>query len=346
MENIKQKNEAHKNKVAKRNITILITCLILLILSFVISMNTGYTKLSPNDTLKTLFGGGSHKEKLILFKFRLPRIVVSILVGIGLSLSGCIIQGISRNPLADPGLLGINAGAGLMVILYVMFFGAKSFLSVFTLPFLALIGAGITAILIYILSYKKGEGVAPLRLILTGIAIQAGISALTTLLVIKLDDTQFDFVANWQAGSIWASNWNFVMTLLPWILILVPYIMMKSRVLDILNLGDELAYSLGTEVERERQLLLGAAVALAASSVSVSGSIGFVGLIAPHLARRLVGPKHRILLPTCALIGAVLVSISDTIAKIIVQPLEIPTGIVVAIVGAPYFLYLLSRNTQ
>lgn len=346
MENIKQKNEAYKSKVAKRNITILIICLILLILSFVISMNTGYTKLSPNDTLKTLFGGGSHKEKLILFKLRLPRIVVSILVGMGLSLSGCIIQGISRNPLADPGLLGINAGAGLMVILYVMFFGAKSFLSVFTLPFLALIGAGITAILIYILSYKKGEGVAPLRLILTGIAIQAGISALTTLLVIKLDDTQFDFVANWQAGSIWASNWNFVMTLLPWILILVPYIIMKSRVLDILNLGDELAYSLGTEVERERQLLLGAAVALAASSVSVSGSIGFVGLIAPHLARRLVGPKHRILLPTCALIGAVLVSISDTIAKVIVQPLEIPTGIVVAIVGAPYFLYLLSRNKQ
>lgn len=346
METIKQKNEIYKKKLAKRNLTILIICLILLILSFVTSMNTGYTKLTPRDTLRTLFGVGNHKENLILFKFRLPRIVVSILVGMGLALSGCIIQGISRNPLADPGLLGINAGAGLMVILYVMFFDGKSFLSVFALPFLALIGAGITAILIYLLAYKKGEGVPPLRLILTGIAIQAGITALTIVLVMTLNDTQFDFVANWQAGSIWASNWKFVITLLPWILILVPYVMIKSRTLDVLNLGDELAYGLGTDVEKERMLLLGVAVALAASSVSVSGSIGFVGLIAPHLARRLVGPKHQILLPISALVGAVLVSISDTVARLIVQPLEIPTGIVVAIVGSPYFLYLLSRNKQ
>lgn len=346
MDSIKQRNEIFKKKVARRNITILVICIVLLILSFIISMNTGYIKLSPKDTLRTLFGGGSEKENLILFKFRLPRIVVSTLVGMGLALAGCIFQGISRNPLADPGLLGINAGAGLMVILYVMFFGAKSFLSVFTLPFLALLGGGVTAVLIYLLAYKKGEGIAPLRLILTGIAIQAGISALTTVLVMTLDDTQFDFVANWQAGSIWASNWNFVMSLLPWILVFVPYTMMKSSVLDILNLGDELAYGLGSEVERERKLLLGVAVALAASSVSVSGSIGFVGLIAPHMARRLVGPKHKILLPTCALIGAILVSISDTIAKLIVQPSGIPTGIVVAVVGAPYFLYLLSKSKQ
>lgn len=344
IQEIKLKNEAYKKRMARRNITILIICLILLILSFVISMNTGYTRLSPNDTLRILFGRGSHNENLILFKFRLPRIVVSILVGIGLSLSGCIIQGISRNPLAEPGILGINAGAGLMVILYVLFFDVKSFLSIFTLPFLALIGAGITAILIYLLAYKKGEGVAPLRLILIGIAVQAGIFALTNILVIKLDETQFDFVVNWQTGSMWASNWNFVLALLPWIVILIPYIVMKSRVLDILNLGDELGYSLGADIERERRRLLGVAVTLAASSVSVSGSIGFVGLIVPHLARRLVGPKHSILIPTCALLGAVLVSISDTIARVIVQPSEIPTGIIVAIVGAPYFLYLLSRN--
>lgn len=346
MESIKQRNEIFKKKVSRRNITILGACILLLMLSFVISMNTGYIKLSPEDTLRTLFGGGSNKENLILFKFRLPRIVVSILVGMGLALSGCIIQGISRNPLSDPGLLGINGGAGLMVIVYVMFFGANSFMSVFTLPFLALVGGGVTAVLIYLLAYKKGEGVAPLRLILTGIAMQAGISALTTVLVLTLDDSQFDFVANWQGGSIWASNWNFVMALLPWIMVLVPYTMMKSSVLDILSLGDELAYGLGSEVERERKLLLGAAVALAASSVAVSGSIGFVGLIAPHLARRLVGPKHKILLPICALIGAVLVSISDTIAKLIAQPSGIPTGIVVAVVGAPYFLYLLSKNKQ
>ncbi len=346
MTEIQKKNEACKRKIAIRNTAIVLGCAALLVISFIISMNTGYTKLSPLDTLRTLFGGGTAKENLILFDFRLPRIVVSILVGMGLALSGCIIQGVSKNALADPGLLGINAGAGMMVILYVMFFGAQSFLSVFTLPFLALAGAGVTAIIIYALAFKKNEGIAPLRLILTGIAIQAGISALTTLLVVKLDEDQFTFVATWQAGSIWGSNWRFVLALLPWLLLLIPYVMYKARVLDVLNMGDDVAYSLGATVERERRGLLAASVALAASCVAVSGSISFVGLIAPHLARRLVGPKHAILLPTCALTGAVLVSVADTIARVIVQPSEIPTGIMVAIIGAPYFLYLLAKSRQ
>ncbi|MEW9122391.1 MAG: iron ABC transporter permease [Thermotaleaceae bacterium] len=343
---IQQKNEAYKRKITSRNIAIIIGCVILLIVSFIISMNTGYTKLTPFDTIRTLFGGGTDKENLILFDFRLPRIVISILVGAGLALSGCIIQGISGNALADPGLLGINSGAGLMVILYALFFGVNSYFSVFTLPFLAFLGAGITAIFIYILALKKGEGIAPMRLILTGVAVQAGISALTTVLVIKLDETQFDFVAVWQAGSIWGSNWKFVIALLPWLLIFIPYVMMKSHVLDVLTLGDEIAYGLGASVEKERRRMLGAAVALAASCVAVSGSISFVGLISPHLARKLVGPRHKILFPTCAMIGAVLVSMADTIARVIVQPSEIPTGIMVAIIGAPYFLYLLAKSKQ
>lgn len=346
MPNLQQKTKAYKQKIARRNTTIVLGCAVLLLISFVISMNTGYTKLSPQDTLRILLGGGTDKENLILFSFRLPRIVISILIGAGLAMSGCIIQGISKNALAEPGLLGINAGAGLMVILYVLFFGSQSFLSVFTLPFLALTGAGLAAIIIYGLTFKKGEGVAPMRLILTGIAVQAGIWALTTVLVVKLDDSQFDFVATWQAGSIWGSNWKFVLALLPWLLLLIPYVLMKTRVLDVLNLGDDLAYSLGASVERERRRLLAAAVALAASCVAVSGSISFVGLIAPHLARRLVGPKHSILLPACALTGAVLVSAADTIARVIVQPSGIPTGIMVAIIGAPYFLYLLTKSNR
>ncbi|WP_032122499.1 FecCD family ABC transporter permease [Clostridium amazonitimonense] len=344
MTELQKKNEAYKRKIAIRNTIIVFSCAALLVISFVVSMNTGYMKLSPADTLRTFFGGGTNKENLILFDLRLPRIVISVLIGAGLALSGCIIQGISRNALADPGLLGINAGAGLMVILYTMFFGTKSFLSIFTLPFLALIGGGATAILIYSIAYKKDEGIAPMRLILTGIAIQAGISALTTVLVVKLDETKYNFVATWQVGNISGSNWKFVLTLLPWLIVLIPYVLYKSRVLDILNLGDDVAYSLGTSVEKERRGLLAAAVVLAAVCVSVGGSISFVGLIAPHLARRLVGPKHSILLPTCALTGAVLVSVADTIARIVIQPSEIPTGIIVAIIGAPYFLYLLTKN--
>ncbi len=338
------KNEAYKRKMAVRNTVIVLAFSILLILSFIVSMNTGYSKLSPPDTLRTLFGGGTDQENLILFGFRLPRIVISMLVGAGLGLSGCVIQGVTRNPLADPGLLGINAGAGLTVILFVLFFGAQSFLSVFTLPFLALAGAGVTALLIYALAYKQQSGIAPLRLILTGIAMQAGIAALTTVLVVRLDEMQFNFVASWQAGSIWGSNWKFVLALLPWLLLLIPYVLSKARTLDVLNLGDDVACGLGAAVERERRRLLAAAVALAASCVAVSGSISFVGLIAPHLARRLVGPRHRLSLPACALAGAVLVSVSDTIARVVVQPAEIPTGIVVAIVGAPYFLYLLIKS--
>ncbi|CLR12466.1 ABC transporter permease [Mycobacterium tuberculosis] len=134
--------------------------------------------------------------------------------------------------------------------------------------------------------------------------------------------------------------------MLPWLLLLIPYVLSKARVLDVLSLGDDIACGLGAAVEKERGCLLAAAVALAASSVAVSGSISFVGLIAPHLARRLVGPGHSILFPACALAGAVLVSASDTLARIIVQPAEIPTGIMVAIVGAPYFLYLLTRSKQ
>ncbi|MDR2135562.1 MAG: iron ABC transporter permease [Treponema sp.] len=339
-----QKAEAYKRRIAARNITVFFTFLLLLFLSFMVSMNTGYTKISPQDTLRILFGGGTDKENLILFEFRLPRIVISLLVGAGLALSGCVIQGIAKNALADPGLLGINAGAGLMVILFVLFFGSRSFLAVFSLPFLALAGAGAAAGLVYALSRKKGEGTAPMRLILTGIAVQAGISALTTVLVVKLDDSQFGFVATWQAGSIWGANWRFVLALLPWLALVVPYVLFKARVLDVLNLGDETACGLGASTEKERRSLLAAAVALAASCVAVSGSISFAGLIAPHLARRLVGPRHRILLPVCALAGAVLVSAADTLARVIVQPEEIPTGIMVAIIGAPYFLYLLAGH--
>ncbi|APQ98324.1 FecCD family ABC transporter permease [Clostridium botulinum] len=336
--------EAYKRKIAIRNTLIVIGCVLLLAISLIVSMDTGYIKMSPFDVLRTLFGKGTDKEKLILFDFRLPRIVISMLVGAGLALSGCITQSVSKNPLADPGILGINAGASLMVILYVLIFSAESFLSVFTLPFLALIGAGATAVIVYIFSYKRDEGISTMRLVLTGVAVQAGISALTTLLVVKLDDTQYNFVVAWQAGSIWGSNWKFVMTLLPWLLILIPYILTKSSVMDILTLSDDIAYGLGASVEKERRKLLAAAVALAASCVAVSGSISFVGLIAPHLSRRLVGPRHRILLSTSILIGAVLVSLADTIGRVIIQPSEIPTGIVVAIIGAPYFLYLLSNS--
>ncbi|WJH28480.1 iron ABC transporter permease [Paenibacillus sp. CC-CFT742] len=316
----------------------------LIIAAFMISMNTGFTKLSPFEVLRTLVGGGTPKQELILFEFRLPRIVISIMVGAGLALSGCILQGVSRNPLADPGILGINAGAGLVVMLFVSFFPTTTAAPVFLLPILALLGSSFAAFLIYVLSYKKGEGIMPTRMLLTGIGVAAGISSAMIVLTLRLSPEKYQFVATWMAGSIWGSNWKFVTALLPFLIILIPVVLYKARVLNVLNLGDQTASGLGASVNRERLILLAAAVGLAGSCVSVSGGIGFVGLIGPHLARRLVGPKHQFLLPASALVGSLLVLIADTLGRVILQSSEIPAGVLVAILGAPYFLYLLSRT--
>lgn len=317
---------------------------ILIIVAFIISMNTGYTHLSPWDLIRTLFGSGTHKENLILFEFRLPRIVISVMIGAGLAVSGCILQSVSRNSLADPGILGINSGAGLVVIMFISFYPTTSAAPVFLLPILALLGAGLTALAIFTLAYKKNEGMLPTRLLLTGIGVAAAISAATIVFTLSLSPENYQFVATWMAGSIWGANWKFVIALLPWMVILLPYAFYKAPVLNVLNLGDQTATGLGASVQKERVKLLVVAVGLAASCVSVSGGIGFVGLIGPHLARRLVGSKHQILIPVSAMVGSLLVIVGDTIGRWLLQPTEIPTGIVVAVIGAPYFLYLLSRS--
>ncbi|NMM51702.1 iron ABC transporter permease [Paenibacillus aquistagni] len=325
----------------------LIVCLvftILIVLAFMISVNTGPIRLTPEELIRTLFGKGTAKQELILFDFRLPRIVISMLIGAGLAVSGCVMQSISRNALADPGILGINAGAGLMVMLFVSFYPNMATAPIMALPLLALLGAGLTAALIYILAYKQNEGLSPTRLLLTGIAVAAGISAAMIVLTLRLSPEKYQFVASWLAGSIWGSNWKFVLALLPWIVVLLPLVFYKARVLNVMNLGDQIATGLGASVERERLILIACSVALAGACVAVSGGIGFVGLIGPHLSRRLVGPKHELLLPTTALAGTLLVLTADTLGRWILQPSEIPTGVVVAVIGAPYFLYLLAKT--
>ncbi|GIN72350.1 iron ABC transporter permease [Bacillus sp. J14TS2] len=333
-----------KDQKIQRKITVMAVFVILIVIAFLISVNTGHIRLSPSEVIYTLFGKGTDKQNLILFDFRLPRIVLSILVGAALAISGTVLQGLSRNALADPGILGINAGAGLMVLLYVAFFPNASGGSILFLPILAWVGAAATATVIYGLSYKRDEGISPTRLLLTGIAVAAGISSFTIVITLMLSPDEYQFVATWMAGSIWGSTWMYVVAFLPFLIVLTPFTMYKASVLNILNMGDELASGLGVAVERERRWLLFAAVGLAGSAVSVSGGIGFVGLIAPHLVRSLIGPKHQFLLPTVALVGGFLVLLADTIGRSILQPSEVPAGIVVAVIGAPYFLYLLARS--
>lgn len=330
-------------KKRNRHISVLIVLGVLVVISFVCSMNTGYVKIAPLELIKTLTGQGTDQQRLILFDFRLPRIVVSVLIGAGLAISGCIMQSIARNPLADPGILGINAGAGLMVMLFISFFPTTGTGHLFLLPLLAFMGAACAAALIYALAYKRHRGISSNGLLLSGIGVAAGISAAMVILTIRLKPDQYQFVASWLAGSIWGTNWKFVLALLPWICILLPYVYWKSNVLNIINLGEQMSVGLGVAVQREQLKLLTAAVALAGACVSVSGGIGFVGLIGPHLARRLVGSSHAALLPVAALVGSLLVIVADMFGRWIMQPAEIATGVVVAVIGAPYFIYLLMK---
>ncbi|SFT04597.1 iron ABC transporter permease [Paenibacillus sp. BC26] len=333
-----------EKRMHKRNLIVVGAFGLAIIIVFILSMNTGFIRLTPMELLHTILGDGTSQQELILFDFRLPRIVLSLLVGTGLAVSGSVMQAISRNGLADPGILGVNSGAGLAVLLFVVFFPVAASAPVYLLPLLAWGGSAFTAALVFTLAYRRNAGISPTRLLLSGVAVTAGISAVTIVLSLRISKEKFMFIQTWLAGSIWGKDWQFVLALLPFIAILLPYVFYKARTLNILNLGESMATGLGAFVSREQILLLAAAVGLAGSCVAVSGSIGFVGLIAPHLARRLVGSRHQALLPVTALVGALLIITADTIARWAFMPSEIPTGIVVAVIGSPYFLFLLVRS--
>ncbi len=333
----------NQKKLKRTGMIISITAILLLI-AFIISVATGFASLSPLRLVNTLLGQGTPKEELILFTFRLPRILVTILAGVGLAISGAILQSITRNPLADPGILGINAGAGLAVVFFVMIFGSSAGTYIYILPLFALCGGMITAIIIYLLSFKKGEGIDPGRMLLVGVGLSTAISGAILTLASKIAREDYDFFANWMAGRIWGDDWVFVLALLPWLLLLLPFVYRKSNVLNTMSLNENLSIGLGVKVEKERYILLLIAVALAASAVSVSGGIAFVGLMAPHIARSLVGPRHQLYLPVAAMLGAILLLIADTIGRVLLDPSGIPAGVIVSIIGAPYFMYLMAKK--
>ncbi|MFC3746854.1 FecCD family ABC transporter permease [Paenibacillus sp. GCM10012306] len=331
----------------KRNKRALFVSSILLLLAIIITMislNTGTASLTPLTVWKTLLGYGTSDEQMILFDYRLPRIIVTMLAGIGLGIAGAVFQGTTRNTLADPGILGINTGAALGLIIFVSFFRTMEGPVALLIPLFTFVGGTVSALIIFLFAYDRYRGLMPIRLILVGIAVAAGISAVTLLLSLKLDDKTYAFTARWLAGSVWGRDWIHVGALLPWIAVLVPLIYSRSKALDLFVLGDETAYSVGSHVTRERLSLLGMAVALSCASVSVAGGIGFIGLVAPHIARRLVGPQHRNFLPVAALIGLVILVTADTIGRSIFRPNAIPAGVVVAAIGGPYFLYLLFKT--
>lgn len=322
-------------------ISILIT---LIFATFLVSLNMGSLSIEPYEVIQTLIGQGSKSNEIAIFKIRLPRIVIAILVGIALATSGTILQGVTKNDLADSGILGINSGAALFVVIYIYIMNGNVYdgisnLTIFTMPIVALAGAIFGAGLIYLLAWKNGINSS--RLLLIGIGINIAFTSLLTIFQLKFTTQEFNRVMAWTSGSIWGASWKYVLAILPFILIFMILTIYKSRYLDVLNLGDEVSIGLGIDVEKERRKLIIYAVILAGVATSVAGSIGFLGLISPHIARRLIGPKHKNLIPVASLIGVFILLVSDTIARNIIAPMEIPVGIVVSIIGVPYFIYLM-----
>ncbi|MFB5194932.1 FecCD family ABC transporter permease [Neobacillus sp. KR4-4] len=319
--------------------------LIIAFLVFVVSTGSGEMKINPLTVVSVLFGGGPEMEKLIITSFRLPRIIVALMVGISLAVAGGILQGMIRNPLASPDVLGITGGAAAAVVSFLAMFSDKNHsltVSIAWLPLAAFIGATVVGFLVYFLAWKNG--VSQIRLVLIGIGISALTQAITTLTMVMGPIYQASQANIWITGTVYGSNWKNVAILVPWTVIFVIIALALARTINIQELGDEVATGLGGKVQKQRFLLLMISTALIGGSVAFAGGIGFVGLMAPHMARRLVGSSFGALLPASALIGGILVMVADLIGRTLFSPLEVPAGVFTAGIGAPYFIYLLFKT--
>ncbi|CQR48421.1 Iron-uptake system permease protein FeuC [Paraliobacillus sp. PM-2] len=332
----------HPSIIKKQRI-ILLFLFLAIICAFFISIALGYASLPVSRLLPTLFGQGTMKEEFILFTIRLPRVLITILAGIALATSGAILQGITKNDLADPGIIGINAGSGVAIAIFFLFFPVEAGAFVYLLPVIAFLGACLTAIVIFKLSYQKNQGLQPVKFVLMGVGISMALSGVMIVIISSAERAKVDFIASWLAGNIWGGDWPFILAMLPWMLVLLPFVLYKANRLNILTLHDHVSVGLGINKSREQFVLIGAAVALAAAAVSVTGGIAFVGLMAPHIAKSLVGPRFQLFLPVAMLLGGLLLLIADTIGRNVLEPDGIAAGIVTALIGAPYFIYLLIK---
>ena len=319
-----------------RQICLLGIFAVLACLAAIVSIMKGSVEIPLPEILAALSGErGTHAQ--ILMNIRLPRTIVALLVGVNLSLSGAVLQAVMKNPLADPHIIGISSGAGLtgiLVLLLLPEYGALVTPAAF-------VGAMGAAVLIYLLAWKNG--IRPVRIILAGVAVSAFLGAGISALMVLYSDRVHSALM-WMVGGLSARSWPHVFMLWPYALAGAFLAFLGARHLNILQLGDEVAKGLGLHVERTRILMTAVAALLAASAVSVVGLLGFVGLIVPHAARLLLGNDYRYLLPGAALLGAAVLTASDTVARLAFAPVELPVGILMAVLGAPFFLFLLRRE--
>lgn len=323
----------------KKAVMIFLVLVCLSLLLFIMGLSVGSTFISPIAIVQQLLGIGNSEHTFVIETLRLPRMILSLLVGMALGVSGLILQGIIRNPLASPDIIGITGGASVAAVFFITYF---SEVSLKWLPLIAIIGAGIVSLIIYLLAWKNG--VTPIRLVLIGIGVQAAMGSLVTMMIVLSPTYSTSEAYIWLTGSVYGANWENVYSMLPWVLIFVPLALLFSRAVNVQELGDQVALGVGSRVQLHRFALLFVSVALAGSAVAFAGGIGFVGLIAPHIARKLVGRSFGSLVPVSALIGGLIVVLADVVARTAFLPLDLPAGVFVSGIGAPFFIYLLYRN--
>ncbi|MBS0847500.1 iron ABC transporter permease [Citrobacter sp. JGM124] len=311
----------------------------ILIATVLIAANLGAMKLS----LAVLWQSDNDAMRHIWLHIRLPRVLLAILVGGALALSGCVMQGLFRNPLADPGLLGISSGAALFVGLAVVFpLALPAILALYAPMFAAFIGSLVVTFVIFLLSRQGSHNLS--RLLLVGIAINALCGAAVGILSWLSNDTQLRQLSLWGMGSLGQSQWPTLLAAASFVIPAIWGIGLLARRLNLLQLGDEEAHYLGVDVKRTQRQLLVLSALLVAAAVAVSGVIGFVGLVVPHLARMWLGADHRWLVPGSVLIGSLLLLVADTLARTLVTPAEMPVGLITSLIGGPWFLWMIFRN--
>lgn len=319
----------------------------LLIFSFALTLCWGTYKISPADLLKTLMGNGTRLQNTAVFTIRLPRLLVGAAVAVALSTAGAVLQTITKNDLADSGIIGINAGASAAAVLFVTYstgayYSQLGQFSIFVLPFMAVCGAMCSAFLIYIMSGRNNF--RPRRLLLIGIGLNAALNAFITFVTFRGGVSDYNRVLIWTSGSLWGSGMSYAKVIIPIVTVLFIVVLLNYKKLDVLNLSDESAISLGLNIEKERKKFLILSVLLAGCATAFAGNIGFLGLISPHIAKKLTGPFHKKLIIVSAVISVIIILIADAVSRNLFSPIEIPTGISVSIFGVPYFIYLMMKE--
>lgn len=318
---------------------LLIACGVALLVAVALSLFVGARTIGPGVTLEALFGADDSRNHVIVRDIRLPRTLLAVAVGAALAVAGCLMQGLTRNPLASPEVLGIGHGASFAVVLAIYLVGVDS-------PrgyvWFAVAGAATSSVAVYLLAGAGNRTPTPLRLAISG-AVLATAASSWTQTVMALDRRTLDEARFWLAGSVAGRPLSVLTAVLPFLAVGSVLAVLLARPLDALALGDDPAAALGFDPLRHRLLGALAVTLLAGGAVAAAGPLAFIGLAAPHLARQLCGPEHRILLPACALIGPALLLLADVIGRLVLYPLELEAGIVTALLGAPVLIMLARR---